>query len=403
MKYKFFFMALSAMALATGCSNDETTDLNPGDAITFSAVTNSPTRTTATTTNSISAFKTYAYYKASDAATSYTTFMDGVTVSKEGSTWSTPSTYFWPNDGSLDFYSVAPTDITVTQTVSGTNYSYSIEDFEVPYLYSSQKDLIYAVNKGETRAAHEASAVEVNFRHALSQIVFKAKNTNEKLKVQIDGVRIAFVKNNGTYTLPVSETATWLEEDVKSTSEATGSQGAWTLDDTKTYYTAGITSYTLNGKVETAVDLTTSDGSLFLLPQSLTAWDRDNDVNNNKLGAMFLVKCRIWGGDNLDTELWPNAGGASSEVAIPVEINWLEGYKYTYTFVFGEGSGYVPPTPDPDPTDPEVPEDPDPDPTDPDPDPENPSEPVLVPITFTVTVDEFQSADNVDVDMKTVE
>ena len=44
---------------------------------------------------------------------------------------------------------------------------------------------------------------------------------------------------------------------------------------------------------------------------------------------------------------------------------WKQGKRYIYTLIFGEGGGFNP-----------------------DPDPENP-EPVLVPITFDVTVDEF--------------
>lgn len=400
MKYKFSFLALSALVLVTGCTNDETTEENLGNAIEFSAVTNSLTRSAATTTNSIGAFKTYAYCT---NGSEYTLFMNGVTVTKgTDGKWTTPSTYFWPNAGSLDFYSVAPTDVNITQHSADGTTSYSIDDFEVPYSYSAQKDLIYAVNKGETRSEHETSAVDVNFRHALSQIVFKAKNTNSTLKIQIDGVRIAYVKNKGTYTYSETTTSPNLSTDVSSTSAAVG-QGSWALETSKTYYTAGITSKTLTGVAE-ATDLTTTSdgsytGSLFLLPQELAAWDVDNDPNNNSLGAIFLVKCRIWGGDGYNTELWPNVSdGTSREVAIPVTINWDEGYKYTYTFVFGEGGGYVPPTPD-DP-DPDTPVDPDPDP---DPDPENPdpSDPVLVPITFTVSVDEFQSAANEDVEMST--
>ena len=49
---------------------------------------------------------------------------------------------------------------------------------------------------------------------------------------------------------------------------------------------------------------------------------------------------------------------------------WMQGKKYIYTLIFGEGGGYKP------------------DPDDPD-DPDKPT-PVLVPITFTATVDGFQ-------------
>jgi hypothetical protein len=60
-----------------------------------------------------------------------------------------------------------------------------------------------------------------------------------------------------------------------------------------------------------------------------------------------------------------------SLVGEPKDINgkneqvWKQGKRYVYTLIFGEGGGFNP-----------------------DPDPENP-EPVLVPITFDVTVDNF--------------
>ena len=61
-------------------------------------------------------------------------------------------------------------------------------------------------------------------------------------------------------------------------------------------------------------------------------------------------------------------------VAIPTsDIKWEQGKKYVYTFIFGEGGGYIPPV----------------DPEEPDTDPEDPGKPVLVPITFQVTVDDF--------------
>ena len=66
-----------------------------------------------------------------------------------------------------------------------------------------------------------------------------------------------------------------------------------------------------------------------------------------------------------DVYLW-GAANTPKKLAIPVAFNWEQGKKYIYTLVFGEGNGGY-----------------EPDPEDPTPDP------VLVPITFTVTVDDF--------------
>ena len=65
---------------------------------------------------------------------------------------------------------------------------------------------------------------------------------------------------------------------------------------------------------------------------------------------------------------------ATAELVDPLDATkghvWKQGKKYVYTFIFGAGAGYIPGTDDP----------------------------TLVPISFKVTVDEFQTAD-IDVEM----
>ncbi|MDO4165316.1 MAG: fimbrillin family protein [Bacteroides sp.] len=383
MKGKLYLLALSAMALVTGCTNDETTEvIDNSAAIKFSAVANSSTRGTATTTSSIDAFKTYAYYD-DGASSSTSVFMDGITVSKVDNKWSTASTYFWPESGSLDFYSISPTAYSITKGES----AYTIDAFTVASEVDNQVDLLYAVNLGETKANHESSAVSINFRHALSQIVFAAKNTNSNLKVEIASVSVVNVQNGGTYTYPTAATTTQLDADNGSTSAVSGSQGSWTLSDDKTNFAVALSSaVSLAGSsTATATALTSSTSkALFLLPQTQSAWDVTNDAKNEKGYSYFLISCKIWNvSGTTETLIWSDGNGGYADVAIPVAIAWNEGYKYTYTFIFGQGGGYVPPTPNPDPDD-----------------PDQPGDPVLVPVTFDITVDEFQSANN-DVDMST--
>lgn len=97
-----------------------------------------------------------------------------------------------------------------------------------------------------------------------------------------------------------------------------------------------------------------------------------------------MVNCKIYSiASNDEVLLWPSKD-EYAYVAIPTSsIIWEQGKKYIYTFIFGEGGGYVPPTdPDPEPGDPE------------------PGDPVLVPISFEVTVDDFQNGDAIDINMK---
>ena len=153
--------------------------------------------------------------------------------------------------------------------------------------------------------------------------------------------------------------------------------------------TSGITAQTLDGKVETAVDLTTVaenayTGSLFLMPQELKPWNIDADKTNENGGSYFVINCKIYNkaGDD-EVLLWPSEDNYAY-VAIPTsDITWEQGKKYVYTFTFGNGGGYVPPV----------------DPEDPDKEPEDGGDPVLVPVDFTVTVDDFEDGKPQDIDM----
>ncbi len=376
MKSKYLLVtALSAAAL-TACNNDEVLEVNQGRGISFQVATEAATRAAATTTNTINKFKVWGF-------TDNKTLMDGVEVTKSSGTWSYDNIIFWPAS-SVDFYSVSPSTVT---GVSITNEAQKITGFTVAEKQDEQIDLLYAVNKGEEKEKHETEPVSINFRHALSQIVFKAKNTNENLKVIVKGVKIANIKKAGDFTYPSQSTTTQYTSG--SSSIVATTQGEWDNVTTEQTFAAGmnVNGVTLEGKVETALDLTSKEnevytGALFMIPQALTPWDPEatGALNTTNKGVYFLVDCQILSGTNKDIQVWPSDPKVQyAEVAIPAsELNWEQGKKYIYTFTFGEGGGYVPG------------EEPDPDPT-------------LIGIDFNVTVDEFKDGGEQDIDMETGE
>ena len=373
MKGKFFFLALSAMALATGCSNDEMTEVNRGDGIDFSVTAGKLTRAAATTTNSINEFKVWAF-------TDNKTYMDGTPVSKEGNKWTYTGTKFWP-ETAVDFFAVSPA-IPQSGTVSVTNDSKTITD----YIANGSEDLLYAANFSETKAGHTASPVSVNFRHALSQIVFKVKKTTtSSINVKVKGIKVDGVANTATLTWATATTGANLPEGEADT-ETGDSWGTWGTPTGNGEYTA--VNLTEAYDVQTTSNYLTTEagnGALFLMPQTLDPWlTLSTDGKASITGtARLLVNCQIKDTDS-DIQLWPEEG-EFGDVAISLSNptndpnkedgdtshdRWMQGKKYIYTLIFGEGGGYKP------------------DPDDPD-EPDKPT-PVLVPITFTVTVDEFQ-------------
>ncbi len=369
MKSKYLAVALSAVAL-TACNNEDVLEVNQGRGISFQVATEASTRATATTTSTIDNFKVWGF-------TDGKTLMNGIEVSKSGSEWTYDGTIFWPATD-VDFYSVSPAE-NCGGTVNISKDAQTITNFTVNTDQSQQVDLLYAVNKGEKKADHEASPVSINFRHALSQIVFKAKNTNENLKVIVKGVRIANIKKAGDFTYP--DAATTAHNNSTTGSIVATTQGTWSNVSTAEKFSAGMDAagVTLDGKVETAKDLSNATGALFMIPQSLTPWNPSTEGCNKSNNVYFLLNCQILSGTDKDIQVWPSdADETFAEIAVPANtLTWEQGKKYVYTFIFGEGAGYEPG------------ENPNPDPT-------------LVGIDFDVTVDEFIAVTpDQDIDMST--
>ena len=377
MKSKYLAVALSAVALAA-CNNDEVMEVNQGRGISFQVATETSTRAQATTTSTIDEFMVWGFTQEEPAKT----LMEELSVSKSGSEWTYDGTIFWPA-APVDFYSISPepvSDKVSEGTVSISNSEQKITGFTVNTDQSKQVDLLYAVNKGEKKADHEASAVSINFRHALSQIVFKAKNTNKNLKVIIKGVKIGNIKKAGDFTYP--NAATTAHNNSTTGSIVATTQGTWSNVSTLEDFSAGMDAagVTLDGVVSTAKDLSNATGALFMIPQALTPWipTSTGALSQTNTGVYFLLNCQILSGTNKNIQVWPSdADETFAEIAVPAEtLTWEQGKKYVYTFIFGEGAGYEPG------------ENPNPDPT-------------LVGIDFKVTVDVFRDGANQDIDMST--
>ena len=329
MKSKYLAVALSAVAL-TACNNEDVLEVNQGRGISFQVATEASTRAQATTTNTIDNFKVWGF-------TDNKTLMNGLEVSYESNKWTYDGTIFWPATD-VDFYSVSPADVT---GVNITSSSQKITGFTVDTDQSKQVDLLYAVNKGEKKDDHAEGSkpVNINFRHALSQIVFKAKNTNENLKVTVKGVKIANIKKKGDFTYPTNATTGNVTSE--SGSITSGTQGTWGTPTDATTFSAGMDAngVTLNGKVETAVDLTTATGentnktytgALFMIPQALIPWDPSTEGCNKSNNVYFLLNCQILSGTDKNIQVWPSdADETYAEIAVPAEtITWEQGKKY---------------------------------------------------------------------------
>lgn len=375
MKKYFLFSAMAAVALAS-CTNDDVVDVNKGGGISFRASLDKARTKAVTSLSNLNAFNVTAIGNSSNYFTDL-----GVTSSDNGSTWTTASTYYWPGY-ELAFFAYAPQTPGGTVGISGTEKK--ISDFSPAQDVSAQNDLVIAYNTG-TKAANEGSGVPLNFKHALSQIEVQAKCSNEKIKIEILGVRMVNAATKADFTFPEAETTSAY---VLAQSQWAGWSGADGGHATA-YYIKGEQPVTLT---DNAQSIMFGDDNFMLLPQQLTAWDG----TTSQTGAYLSVLCRIYsvdGGNEIllypqptDTD---NKDGKYAFSAVSIDTNWEPGKKYTYTLNFcdnGGGAGKGDPDPDPD------------EPVDPDPG-VDPGEPILGPITFTVTVDEWSDQPAVNVGM----
>ncbi len=379
---KYYFLADGLLLMLGSCSQDDIVEANLGaDEIRFAAVTNGSTRAAGiyNPTNMPASFQV-------SAMSQNKVYISDDKIEKQENSWvNTTGTRYWPEDA-VDFYAhVNAGGAFVLNSGAPTFNSFSVAS-DVGH----QVDLLYAVKKGQTKSE---TPVTLNFRHALSQIVFKARNESENIFVQIQGVRVKNVKNSGTYTFP---TTTDPNLPTSGTADSKN-RGSWVLADTKVDYNVTFSLTDVKGSKTnpTVVNLTDVLGTtLMLMPQTTNAWnpetnpDPDGSTAASKAttDTYLLVDCVIYNvsgegsdlpGDNVC--LWGDGSNGSyttKELAIPVKFDWKEGHKYTYTLVFGNGNGGYDPDPD---------------------DPDNP-EPVLVPISFEVTVDEFLDGGNYDVE-----
>lgn len=391
------------MAMAS-CSQDETIGINhDGDEITFNVVTNNATRAADVFCNQNLPEGFYV-----SAISDGKTYIDKDHVTGSNGNWTNQSgTRYWP-ETTVDFYAYVNAGTSYKWSVNEGKATAKFENFAVNGTVADQVDLLYAVKTGQKKAD---GTVNLNFRHALSQIVFQAKNTNENLYVEIAGVSVANVGGTNTFTFPSANTETNFdhpetgpgddgvyEDDEFGSISYDASWGNWNaLTFGSETYSVDFTKTAVPG-TNTLVALTTANetgkeynsNAMLLLPQNTTAWDPEANplpgaVGNT--GSYLLVDCAIFnvaGDDYADGDvcLWgeqKEGAWKTKELAIPVAFDWQQGKKYVYTLVFGEGNGGYDPDPEPDP------------------DPEDP-DPVLVPITFEITVDEFVPVDGGEIE-----
>lgn len=352
--------AVACSAMFASCSSEQTVDVQDTRAtISFATSVGRQSRSNnddaalAAMQADPNGFKVWGNFSAS-GSDAKSVYMEGDAVKYQNGKWAIDGpARFWP-EGFMDFYAVYP-----ATPSAGTLHMTATDHFLADYVNDEgAEDILYCTEaKVKSDTYKKGTPVGLNFKHALSQIVFKARNTNRNITVTIEGVEVENIAKKATFTWPE-----------KSTTNSGSGIGTWSQQNTNgSYKVVGGSRFTVSAQpqiVKGASGTGAETGSFLAIPQELTPWTTDGKNFDSK-GARVLVNCKVTD-TKTGIQLWP-ASGDYDQVAVSLGSEWNPGKRYTYTLVFGDGIGY---------------------------NPKNPDKPTLVPISFDVTVDSFEDGGN---------
>lgn len=328
--------SLSAAALLASCSNDsvvaDSAQLPASNAIKFNTTMANITKSTVySSTDKFKDFKVTALKEESSGSTTWNEYFKDVVVTYNSgnSKWEPSSAENWPSDGTkLQFYAYTPTTLTASISSSAKTI-----DYTVPTDNASQIDVMTAF-KQQAYSESETSTRTVNlpFRHALSQIEIKVKNSTsdaDNYELKIKGVKIGRVKGNGTLTFQTSsDVDNENETHLPTWNTESGSSQSYTLTfDTEQEITKDA-DYT---------NLTATGSTFLMIPQQLLAWNKLGESNGDNEGAYIAFYCNIK--KSADSNYILGGDGTYAWTAIPIGTTWLSGRTYTYQIDFFKNGG----------------------------------------------------------------
>ena len=329
-------------ALLMGCSDEEIANVETSsrNAIGFNVLSNAAeTRAIPTTPDNLTStdFDVFAF------TTDGTAFMgkvdtdfghDGVNIVYNNGKWdykNASDLRYWPTEA-LDFYAFNPGTVDeamqwsymweATKDTQKITYSCS-DEYGSGINAHENYDVMYAIAKGQTKDKNNG-VVKFNFKHILSQVVFKAKTEYDNMQVNIKDIKIFNVKMGGVYTLP-------------ATADGTGSWSSSDLAFPHAFTVVKNANITVNSNTE-ATDITTNTPMLNI-PQELTAWKVSETATKSKLEADNAKQCYL----EIACKIRQSGAyllGSASEyktIYVPFGDTWEQGKRHIYTLIFGGG------------------------------------------------------------------
>jgi len=370
MKKLFFIAAVAGAALASCAENDPAPQTLEQQVITLSPVVASSSRAQSemgVEYNQTTPFKVWAlYYDDVNDGGEYTEYADGqafmnfITASYETATNSyvpkdaSGNNFYWPKNGSLTFMAVSPADAVTESTVAFTANGLKFTGYTVPN-DGSQYDLLIserAYNKTtSTDGTPYFGGVDMEFKHALSSVVFKAKLDKTYLgtTIRLKGITINDIGSKANFSQNLDdepgivtncpnrkdETNKILEanegnNDVidEKLPTVSSTPAAWTAPTNEIDYTvAGIPAA---GKVLSTTAYWPATGA-----ETEPTWSATNIRNTDFMllpqtvaGKTITINYSIQHGTGVELD-------QTFDYTITPASEWEMGYRYIYTIEFG--------------------------------------------------------------------
>lgn len=346
-KIYLFTAAFAVMASLSGCSDTELASIDTAQEKTpigFHTVgSQMGSRATIITSSNLKdySFNVYAFNR-NDDGTDGTVFMGtndqaqgnegGVNISYNDGKWdyTTPADLkYWPTNA-LNFYAVSPVseDNHNTWQISKDKKEFNVflhNEYGDPVNSAKNVDVMYAITPNQKKTTSNGGTVQMQFRHILSQVSFKAKNDIPNMEVKIKGIEIYNFYNQAYFTLPTTEVA-------PTQTNWKWSEGLYT---SKGFTVVKDKSIDV-GNTETLISM---DGPMLFIPQKLIKWTTTAESPKSITQAdaskesYLKISCRI----KLDGSYRIGTETTFDNLYVPFGADWQPGKHYVYTLIFGGG------------------------------------------------------------------
>lgn len=334
---KFFILAAAALVAIAACTKNNVDRVNDR-LINFNTVANKATKAPISGTTyayDAPAFGVFAWYLASGnwntsaANSSAVSYMDDVEVSFNDTKdiWAPSDTYYWPLEGKLTFIAYSPKSA-ASATFSNAGVL-TLTNFTVASTVADQVDLLYSAiaadktqnesyytdsgNSKNSETAEGDKGVNIQFKHALSQIIFKAKTADEVydagLSFKVDAI-----------TVNAASTAASMTVTNPTTSDLASAITTWNNPGTNANFAVSSTAFPAAANTYLTKTLSDAIGDpLLMIPVTAFA---TTDPSVTVSYTLYRIS------DNQDL--------GSKEVTIhfdaidDVVTNWQAGKKYEY-------------------------------------------------------------------------